>query len=108
MKKIHLLYITFALLLTGLTSCEDLLTEEPNSKYDPRPLLRFGRKSGNGCHGDIQFLGRISIITVGMKWLLLHRMIPTIPPVHNPTIRFTTLRTISSTPRIHGLKVCGN
>ena len=34
MKKIHLLYITFALLLTGLTSCEDLLTEEPNSKYD--------------------------------------------------------------------------
>ena len=34
MKKIHLLYITFALLLTGLTSCEDLLTEEANSKYD--------------------------------------------------------------------------
>ena len=34
MKKIHLLYTTFALLLAGLTSCEDLLTEEPNSKYD--------------------------------------------------------------------------
>ena len=34
MKKIHLLYAVFALLATGFSSCEDLLTEEPNSKYD--------------------------------------------------------------------------
>ena len=34
MKKIHLLYVVFALLATGFSSCEDLLTEEPNSKYD--------------------------------------------------------------------------
>ena len=34
MKKIHLLYAIFALLATGFSSCEDLLTEEPNSKYD--------------------------------------------------------------------------
>lgn len=31
MKKIHLLYAVFALLATGFSSCEDLLTEEPNS-----------------------------------------------------------------------------
>lgn len=34
MKKIHLLYAVFALLATGFSSCEDLLTEEPNSNDD--------------------------------------------------------------------------
>ena len=28
MKKIHLLYAVFALLATGFSSCEDLLTED--------------------------------------------------------------------------------
>lgn len=34
MKKYHLLYLLSALLLAGFTSCEDLLTEKPNSSYD--------------------------------------------------------------------------
>lgn len=56
MKKIHLLYITFALLLTGLTSCEDLLTEEPNSKYDRDRYFDSEEKAEMAVMGDIQFL----------------------------------------------------
>lgn len=34
MKKYTLLYIAFALLAVSFTSCEDMLTETPNSSYD--------------------------------------------------------------------------
>lgn len=33
MKKYHLLYVASALLLSGLASCEDMLTEDPDSSY---------------------------------------------------------------------------
>lgn len=34
MKKYHIIYVVSALLLAGFTSCEDTLTEKPNSSYD--------------------------------------------------------------------------
>ena len=34
MKKLHLLYIASTFLLGGLTSCEDMLTEKPDSAYE--------------------------------------------------------------------------
>ena len=41
MKKIHLLYAVFALLATGFSSCEDLLTEELLRLGIPVPLLKM-------------------------------------------------------------------
>ena len=34
MKRYTLLYMAFALLAVSFTSCEDMLTETPNSSYD--------------------------------------------------------------------------
>lgn len=44
MKKYHLLYVASALLLSGLASCEDMLTEDPDSSYKKSNTLLPNQK----------------------------------------------------------------
>ena len=51
MKKLHLLYIASAFLLSGLTSCEDMLTEKPDSAYEKDEYFDSESKAEMAVYG---------------------------------------------------------
>ncbi len=51
MKKYHLLYIVSTLLLAGVTSCEDMLTEEPDSSYKKEQYFTSDSKAEMAIYG---------------------------------------------------------
>ena len=51
MKKYHLLYIASTLFLAGLTSCEDTLTEEPDSSYKKEQFFTSESKAEMAIYG---------------------------------------------------------
>lgn len=51
MKKHHLLYIASALLLGGLTSCDDMLTEKPGSFYEKEQYFNSESKAQMAIYG---------------------------------------------------------
>lgn len=94
MKKIHLLYAVFALLATGFSSCEDLLTEEPNSKYDRNRYFDSEDKAEMAVMGiysslsDFNHYGWYEMASPASDE-------PIIRLVRSLTIRFTILHIIS-------------
>lgn len=88
MKKIHLLYAVFALLATGFSSCEDLLTEEPNSKYDRDRYFDSEDKAEMAVMGIYSSLSDFN----HYGW---YEMASIIRLVRSLTIRFTILHIIS-------------
>ena len=98
MKKIHLLYIASVLLLTGLTSCEDLLTEEPNSKYDRDRYFDSEEKAEMAVIGIYSSLSDFN----HYGWYEMAA------PASDDTYYTARTQSVNSTPRTHGLKAFGN